>query len=78
MPRQFKIYDVEAALASCQIDAAADSKWFDEHPGVKTRNREPSPLEIKAQRLPLGSRVLVFRLSDGTQGRAFMVPEGAE
>ena len=64
--------DLELARASHCLDAPLDAQWFVEHPGETLRVRQPTMLEIAANNLPTSVKVLVFRLSDGTQGRVFV------
>ena len=40
--------DPGMARASCELDAAADKRWFREHPNAKVRERPASPLEVAA------------------------------
>jgi hypothetical protein len=69
------VADPELAGSSCALDAAEDARWFRAHPGLRERLRPPSPLERAAFALPPGARVAVLRLSDGSQARAFLLPD---
>jgi hypothetical protein len=69
--------DPGMARASCELDAAADKRWFREHPNAEVRERPASPLEVVAMALAPGTTVQVHRLPDGTQMRFFVGPAGS-
>jgi len=69
------VKDREIARLSCQYDAAADRKWFLDHPGESERTRPATLLEIAAFDLDPGTSVVVKRLSDGSQMRTFFFPQ---
>ena len=69
--------DPGMARASCELDAAADKRWFREHPNAKVRERPASPLEVAALGLAPGTTVRVQRRPDGSQVRRFIDPAGS-
>lgn len=66
------LVDSAAASESCLIDAASDRKWFRQHPHLHQRTRQATAMELKSTGLPPGTRVVVFRFSDGSQMRCFL------
>jgi hypothetical protein len=68
------VQDPGMARASCQLDAAADRRWFREHPKAKVRERPASALELAAWGLLRGATVRVRRRPDGSQVREFFDP----
>lgn len=68
------IVDPAAYVESVTIDAVADSTWFDDHPGTLMRERPASPRELRMCDYPLGTRVIVRRMSDGSQVRKLIPP----
>ena len=66
--------ELAAVLKSSEIDAAADRRWFEQHPGTNERMRPCSKWEIAAGASP-NAEVFVFRLSCGAQVRAITKPE---
>ena len=69
------IKDQAASEASCLIDAAADRRWFQQHPELNKRERPCSPREIAANGCPQGSTVLVIRGPEGSQIRMILDPD---
>lgn len=66
--------ELAAVLTSSEIDAAADRRWFDQHPGTNQRVRPCTESEIAAG-APPSAEVYVFRLSCGAQVRAITKPK---
>ena len=62
-----------AAILSGEIDAAADSEWFDRHPGEYMRTRLCSRYELIFSGCLPGATVDVYRLPSGVQFR--VIPE---
>ena len=69
------INDQAASEASCHIDAAADRRWFQQHPELNERERRASSREIAANCCPPGSTVLVIRGPMGSQIRMILDPD---
>ncbi len=69
------VRDPAQAAASCEVDAAADRRWFRRHKGVRERTRPASVRETRAFGLADGATVRVHLLSDGRQIRIFPDPE---
>ena len=70
--RPIRMRDPELAQLSHELDASADRRWFESHPGAKVRRRAPTLLERGAFEIPPGVTVDVFRTSDGVQARIFV------
>lgn len=66
--------DPAAWLASVEIDAAADRKWFQAHPEAEYRQRLITTREMRATGSPAGSVVIVRRGPNGSQIRSFHHP----
>ncbi|MEK6239036.1 MAG: hypothetical protein N2C14_30340 [Planctomycetales bacterium] len=69
-----EVRNADAMRQSCEIDAAADRQWFDDHPREERRIRPPSLRETVASGLPPGTCVLVRRGPCGSQIRMFLDP----
>ncbi len=69
------VRDPVQAAASCEVDAAADRRWFRRHKGVRVRTRPASVRERRAFGLADGTTVRVYLLSGGSQTRAFCPPK---
>lgn len=69
-----KINDTTMATLSCEIDAALDREWLNNHPDAPWRERPASVRERKAFGLAVGMRAVIFRGPNGRQIRMFHEP----
>lgn len=71
-----RVQDADAERASCELDAAADQRWFDANPDKLFRARPCTPLEIRAGGYEEGATAHIYRLPDEQQLR-IVIPAGA-
>lgn len=70
---QGAIQDRVAAMAT-KTDVLTDIAWFENHPGITTRDRPASKNEIRGYGLSPGVMALVYLHHDGGVARAFYDP----